>query len=108
MPEPIRICALGVPGFRHDGLAVGARWSAIDPGQVTEKTRAALIAYTGKFVQIHPADVARLGDFGLALVENRLVKVAESPPPAAPEPDFFSEPTPQPEPAPAGRPKTRR
>ncbi|HWU91599.1 MAG TPA: hypothetical protein VN253_30235 [Kofleriaceae bacterium] len=63
MATAIRICTLGVPVFRHGGLEVGERWSAVS--DLDDKQRAALRDYHGRFIQVHPDDVAKLRELGL-------------------------------------------
>lgn len=60
----IRLCTLGVPLFRAGGLDLNQRWLALPT--LSEKQRTALRDYHGRFIQVHPADIEKLGEFGLA------------------------------------------
>ncbi len=70
----MRVTALGVPYFQHDGVAVGAGWTAFDYDKAEGKARKAFCAYVGTFIRIHPEDVAELERHGLALEGGRIVE----------------------------------
>lgn len=82
----VRACTIGVPHFQHDGLVVGKGWTALDVDEMAPPARAALLAYTGRFVQIHPDDVAKLPEAGLELRGGKLVEVEVAAPPSEPPP----------------------
>jgi hypothetical protein len=66
----IRICALGVSGFRHDGLEVGERWAPVDPAGLSAAGRSTLRDFHGRFIQVHAEDRDKLpAAFGLAFVD---------------------------------------
>jgi len=69
----IRVTTLRVPRFCHDGLVVGGGWTELDLAAMAPPARQALVDHVGRFVQIHPEDVAHLADHGLALVGGKLV-----------------------------------
>ena len=76
-----------VPRFVDMGIATSTGWSPVDPAD--PNVRAFLERYVGRFVRVHPDDVAKLGTFNMALHGGRLVQVAPAPPateadPAAP------------------------
>lgn len=76
----MRLLAMNTPIFRHDGLAVGESWSEFDYAAADVKTQRAFRKYVGRFVRIHPGDVAELAELGLALEGGVIVDA----PPAAP------------------------
>lgn len=77
----VRVCTIGVPAFRHDGLVVGKGWTALELEELAPAARAALVEYAGRFVQIHPDDVGELAAIGLGVVGGKLVEVAKVEPP---------------------------
>lgn len=60
----VRINAIPPNGFRHAGLVVGKGWQEV--GKLDEKQRAALRDFHGRHIRIHPNDVAKLSELGLA------------------------------------------
>lgn len=71
----VRIATLGVPLFRVHDLEVNERWLAVK--EVTDKQRASLVAHVGRYVQVHPEDVTKLGELGLAAGEDGTVVEAK-------------------------------
>jgi hypothetical protein len=67
----IRIATIDAPHFACGPISVGRSWSAVE---VNEKARTVLLVYVGRIVQIHPFDVGKLGELGLALEGGRLVE----------------------------------
>ncbi len=61
----VRICTIGVAQFKHHGLVVGTGWTPVDK-TLPDAARAALRDFHGKFVRVHPEDVTKLGELGLA------------------------------------------
>lgn len=59
----IRMCARGVPAFRHDGLSVDSSWREIDVDNPV--TRATLLEHGRRFVTVHPSDIDKTVDVGL-------------------------------------------
>ena len=70
----MRVTALGVPYFQHDGVAVGTGWVEFDYAKADGKARKAFCAYVGTFIRIHPEDVVELEALGLALDGGRIVE----------------------------------
>lgn len=73
-----------VGGFSRGPLSLTSRWSPVDVAR--SDVRAQLLESVGVHVTVHPLDVPKLADLGLALVGGRLVdrkaKGGASPPPA--------------------------
>jgi hypothetical protein len=79
----IRINAIPPNGFRHSGLVVGKAWQ--DVGKLDEKQRTTLRDFHGRHIRIHPNDVAKLSELGLAFDgQNKPLKdsTAKKPGPA--------------------------
>ena len=76
----MRLTTIGVPFFQHDGVAVGAGWSEFDYGKADRKARESLREHVGRFVKIHPDDVAELARHGLGLENGRLVELRPADP----------------------------
>jgi hypothetical protein len=76
----VRVATLEVSHFACGPVEVGRSWAEVE---LTVEARAVLLAYVGRIVQVHPADVAKLAAVGLALDHGRLVEVAA---PASPTP----------------------
>lgn len=68
----IRMTALGVERFCHDGLVVDRGWAELDLATAPPAVRACFVEYTGRFIQIHPDDLGKLAELGLALEGGRL------------------------------------
>lgn len=75
----IRIATLGVPLFQHDGLVVNESWTPFDPDTAAAAARKAFVTYVGRFVQVHPADVAALEQHNMRLEGGRIVDAAAQP-----------------------------
>jgi hypothetical protein len=60
----VRIATLGVPRFRVHDLELNENWLPVD--SVTERQRASLVAHVNRYVRVHPADLEKLGELGLA------------------------------------------
>lgn len=73
----IRISTIDVPRFIDGGLDVGQSWTRIE---MSDEQRAALVAHVGRFVQIHPDDVGALSEFGLELVDGKLLEAKKTTP----------------------------
>ena len=71
----MRLTTIGIEFFQHDGLAVGRGWCEFDYAAADRKARAAMRDHVGRFVKIHPDDVAELGKLGLALKDGRIVEL---------------------------------
>lgn len=71
----MRVTALGVAYFQHDGIAVGTGWTEFDYAQAEPKTRKAFCAHVGTYVRIHPEDAEELDELGLALENGRIVEL---------------------------------
>lgn len=71
----VRINAIPAGGFRHGGIVVGKAWIEIDA--TDGKQRATLREFHGRFIRIHPDDVTKLGELGLAFdgPKNPLVEL---------------------------------
>lgn len=68
----IRICTIGdLPRFIHDGLEAVSNWRPFDFAKAEKKTQQALIDHTGRLVQIHPDDAAKLAGLGLEYFEDK-------------------------------------
>jgi hypothetical protein len=68
----VRVKANGSAGkFRRPPFTLTDRWSTVDLRR--PDVRQGLLDHVGGHVVIHPADVARLGDVGLELVNGRLL-----------------------------------
>jgi hypothetical protein len=65
----VRINAIPASGFRHGGLAVGKAWTPVE--KLTKEQRAALRDFHGRFIRIHPHDVGKLGELGLAFKDAK-------------------------------------
>jgi hypothetical protein len=78
---PVRIATLSVPRFMHGGLEVNDRWSEF-PATPTERERAALRDYHGRFIQVHPDDRDKLRELGLKF-EDANAPLVEIPKPKA-------------------------
>lgn len=65
----MRIAVLSVPLFMHGGLEVNERWSPF-PDEPTEKQRAALRDFHGRFIRIHSADLGELAKHDLGFVDE--------------------------------------
>jgi hypothetical protein len=60
----VRLAALGVPRFRVHDLELNENWLPVE--SVTEKQRSSLVAHVGRYVHVHPGDIEKLGELGLA------------------------------------------
>lgn len=68
----MRICTTGgLPRFLHDGLEVTTAWRAFDFAKAEKKTQQAFIDHYGRFVQVHPSDVAELTKLGLEVFDDK-------------------------------------
>lgn len=81
----IRICSLSVPRFMHGGLEVGDSWTPVE--NLTEKQRAALRDFHGRFIQVHPKDHAELEKIGLRFVDvsEKLAEIGDEEPGSEPD-----------------------
>jgi len=68
----LRIATIEAPFFACGPIEVGRGWTDVE---VTERAREVLITYVGRIVQLHPLDLAKLAELGLALEGGRLVEV---------------------------------
>lgn len=77
----IRLCTIGVPRFKHEGIEVAAVWREFNFAKAPKSARQALIDFAGRLVQIHPDDVPELAKNGLEQYEDgglrRLRSVAD-------------------------------
>lgn len=71
----MRLTALNVARFQHDGVSVGAGWAEFDYGKAEIKAQQAFRSHVGVFIRIHPDDIGELAGFGLALDAGRIVEV---------------------------------
>lgn len=81
----IKLCTLdNIPLFDHEGLLVTPSWREHETDDLGPKGLAALKAYTGQIVQIHPEDAPELVKLGLMLEGGKLVDYVAPVKPAKP------------------------
>jgi len=71
----MRLTALGVARFQHDGVSVDAGWTKFDYAKAEAKAQKAFRAHVGGFIKIHPDDVGELVGLGLAIEGGRIVEL---------------------------------
>lgn len=71
----LRLTAIGVACFQHEGLRVDARWTTFDYAAAPPGAQLAFRTYVGTFIKVHPEDRDKLTRLGLALEGGRIVEV---------------------------------
>jgi len=71
----MRLTALGVARFQHEGVIVDAGWTELDYAKSDARAQHAFRSYVGVYIRIHPDDVGELAGVGLALDAGRIVEV---------------------------------
>jgi hypothetical protein len=69
----LRVATLDAPHFACGPVEVGRAWSEVE---LNDAAREVLVLYVGRILQLHAADIGKLGAVGLALEGGRLVEVA--------------------------------
>lgn len=71
----MRLTALGVARFQHEGVIVDAGWTELDYAKADARAQQAFRSHVGVFIKIHPDDVGELASVGLALDAGRIVEM---------------------------------
>jgi len=71
----MRLTALGVARFQHDGVSVDTGWTRFDYAKADAKAQQAFRSHVGGFIKIHPDDVGELAGVGLAIEGGRIVEL---------------------------------
>lgn len=71
----MRLTALGVARFQHDGVSVDTTWTSFDYAKADARAQHAFRAHVGIFIRIHPHDLGELAGVGLAIEGGRIVEL---------------------------------